>query len=219
MNKNVAILIGVLIVFIVILGAYSLTKKSPQSSTNQAPVTTEKKSTTQTMQGTLRSLLSAGKSQKCTYSNKLKSASINGTVYVANGKIRGDFTSGAEQTKVNGHMIVDSGYSYIWSDMSKQGIKMAIDLQQQQPTGSTANSQTPDINQTFEYKCQGWTEDATMFVLPSTITFSAVTLPGTQPSGATPSGVMTNPAVTCSICDKIPAGSGRDTCRTQLHCQ
>lgn len=218
MNKNVAILIGVLIVFIVIFGTYSLTKKSPQSLTTQTPVTTEKKSTTQTIQGTLKSLLLAGKSQKCTYSNKLESASINGTVYVANGKIRGDFTSGTEQTKVNGHMIMDSGYAYVWSDMNKQGIKMAIDLKQQLPTGSPANSQTPDINQTFEYKCQEWAEDSTMFILPSTITFSTVALPGTQPSGATPSGTI-NPAVACSICDKIPAGSGRDVCRTQLHCQ
>ena len=195
-----------------------MTKKSPQLPNKQALVTQNKPAVTkQTIQGTIKSLLSAGKSQKCTYSNKLQATSVNGTVYVANGKIRGDFTSVSEQTKINGHMIVDSGYSYVWTEMSKQGIKMAID--QQRSTSDSTNNQTPDINQTFTYTCQGWTEDDAIFTLPSDISFSTFALPLAQPSGVAPSNAGAIPSTACSACDNLPVGTVRDACRTQLHCQ
>jgi hypothetical protein len=212
-------IVGILLIILVLgVGAYLLMKKSPQSSTNQAPVATQNKpdSTKQTIQGTLKSLLSAGKSQKCTYSNKAESASINGTIYITSGKMRGDFVSGTEEKKVNGHMIVDGKFSYVWSDLSKQGIKMAYDPNEQAPTSVPANTnnQTPDINQTFAYTCQGWTENNTVFVPPTDITFSEFAMP----SVVVPSDAATNPSA-CSACDNLPEGTTRDTCKTQLNCK
>lgn len=216
MKKIIIILI---ILILLGVGAYLLMGRSYQPPTSQVPVSQNKptSSGTQTIQGTIKSLLSAGKSQKCTYSSNLESGSVGGVVYIANGKMRGDFVSVTEQTKINGHMIVDSGFSYIWTDMNKQGIKMAID-QKVQPTGTSANSQTPDINQTFNYTCQTWTEDNSMFTLPSDISFSTFTLPVVQPSGVAPSNNGTSTSV-CSACDNLPAGSARDTCKAQLGCE
>jgi hypothetical protein len=215
MNKK--IIIVVLILILIAAGAYLLMKKTPQAPVNHAPVTIQNKpanSKSQTMQGTIKSLLTAGKSQKCTYSSQLESSSVEGIVYVTNGKMKGDFTTTSKENKVTGHMIVDGGYSYIWTDLTSKGIKMAIDLQQQ-PSSASANSQAPDINQSFSYTCQGWTPDNTVFAPPSNVSFTTFTLPS---SGAMPSGIQV-PSAACSACDSIPAGAGRDTCRTQLHCQ
>jgi hypothetical protein len=215
----VAIVIGILILFIIGSGAYLALKKSPQPSANKAPVTQNKSadSGAQTVQGTIKSLLSSGKSQKCTYSSNLESASVSGTLYVANGKMRGDFASGTEQAKISGHMIADGGFSYVWTDTSKQGVKMAIDLEQQL-AGFLANNQTLDINQTFAYTCQGWTGDGSVFTLPSDITFSTFALPTVAPSGTVPSSKATNPS-SCLVCDNLPAGSARETCKTQIGCK
>jgi hypothetical protein len=200
------------------VGAYLFTKKSPQSSTNQAPVATQNKSDSekQTIQGTLKSLLSRGKSQKCTYSNKIESASIGGTVYVSDGKMRGDFTTTTEKIKVNGHMIVYGKYFYTWNDLRKEGIKMAYDPNEQAPTSVPVNTsnQAPDINKTFTYTCQGWVTDNAVFTPPSDITFSTFALP----SIVAPSGVETNTSA-CSACENLPEGAARDTCRTQLNCK
>jgi hypothetical protein len=220
MNRNVAIVVGVLILFIIGSGAYLALNKSPQPSTNKSPITQNKPadSETQTVQGTIKSLLSSGKSQKCTYSSNLESASVSGTLYVANGKMRVDFASGTEQAKISGHMIMDSGFSYVWTDMSKQGIKMAIDQKLQQPSGIPAGGQALDVNQTFAYTCQGWIGDGSVFALPSDITFSTFALPAAASSGAVPSSKATNPS-SCSVCDNLPAGTARETCKTQLNCK
>ena len=223
MNKNVAIVVGILILIIVGFAAYSVMKK-PSQPINKVIVTSENKSAasnSQTAQGTLKSLLSSDKSQKCTYSYDRQSTAFSGTVYVAKGKMKGDFDSTSGQSKVAGHMIVDNGYFYIWTDLSNRGIKMAVN-QEQSANVPVSNSQAPDINQSFNYTCQAWTEDDTLFALPSGISFMITTLPAVPSSAgvSTPSGVeTTNPSAYCSACDKFPAGSGRDACRTQLHCQ
>jgi hypothetical protein len=223
MNKNVAIVVGILILIIVGFVAYSAMKK-PSQPINKAMVTSENKpaasNSQTTAQGTLKSLLSSGKSQKCTYSYSRQSTTVSGTVYVANGKMRGDFVSPSGQSKVTGHMIIDGGYFYVWTDLSNSGIKMAVN-QEQPANAPVSNSQTPDINQSFTYSCQGWAEDDTLFVLPSSISFVTTTLPVAPSSSGvgTPSGAGVNPSSYCSACDNIPAGPGRDACRTQLHCQ
>jgi len=196
-----------------------MTKKSSQPSENKVSTTASKPtaSAKQTAQGTIKSLLSSGKAQKCTYSSKLQSTSISGTVYVANGKMKGDFTTVSGENNINGHMNIDGKYFYVWTDLRNRGIKMA--LNQQQPTGAPSSSSngTPDINQTFNYVCQGWTEDDTVFALPPTISFSMIEVP-TLPSGTASPSSGTNSS-TCSVCNNIPAGSARDACKTQLHCQ
>jgi hypothetical protein len=217
-NKKVTIIIVILI--LIGAGAYLLMKKVPQLPNNQTTVTQNKPATTgQTMQGTLKSLLSSGKSQKCEYVNKTEATSVSGTVYISNGKMKGDFTTVSGENKITGHMIVNSGYSYVWTDMmTKRGIKMAINQQQQQPSGVPANNQALDMNKTFTYTCQGWTEDNTVFTPPSDISFSTFALPPVRPSGVVPSNAGANPSA-CSACDNLPAGAAKDACKTQLHCQ
>lgn len=223
MNRNVAILIGILI--LCGIGAYFLTRKLPQTSSNQVPAVSQDKSVNadkKTTEGTLKSLLLSGKPQKCTYSAVTDSVSVTGVVYVANSNLRGDYFSASGEMKTGGHVIVSGQYSYVWTDNSKQGFKVAVDLQQEQLSGTSSadkvDSQTLDLSQKLNYSCQNWTVNESVFVPPSDITFSALTLPSASPSGITVPATEDGSSA-CLVCDSLPAGSTRDTCKTQLNCQ
>jgi hypothetical protein len=218
MNKKTGIVIGIVILLLLLLGVGIFLMKKPQSQI-QTPKT-EQPGTTQnaapeTAQGTLKSLLAMGKSVQCSFSNAATdSAKVSGTLYVAGGKMRGDFQSTSGDTSINSHMIADSQNSYIWTDMNKQGFKFSITNQQQ--TNTAVKSQGPDMNQTIDYSCQDWVTDSSVFTLPSDITFSSFAVPTiTNTTGTSPTGVSSQ----CAVCDNIPAGSGRDACKAQLHCQ
>lgn len=124
--------------------------------------------------------------------------------------MRGDFTAKEASTTVSGHMIVVNNESYTWTDLSKQGIKMAINTSEAEASAGSENSnQSVDLNQNVSYHCSAWAEDASKFSLPTDITFTSFTVPSA-------SGV---PGNACAACNNLPAGSAQTACREQLHCQ
>jgi len=213
MNKN--ILLGVVILLVLVAGGGAF--MAMQKSTKQPAAEQSQSAKSQTMEGTLKNLLTGGKSLKCTYTSKTASVSVDTIVYVANGKIRGDFTSKSSQTAVKGHMIIDGQYSYMWTDMSKQGFKVAIDQNQPTPGANESLGQSPSLNQSYTYSCSGWSVDASAFVLPSDITFSTMTVPTQSPSSQP--DVSQAPSAACAYCDQATSDAAKTACRAQLHCQ
>jgi hypothetical protein len=215
-NKKLVIVAIVLI--LIAVGAYAFIKKAPQANKDQKTVKTQDDTTKATdkemLQGTLKSLLTAGKSQKCTYSANQDNASMNGTLYVADGKMRGDFVSGIEEEKVNGHMIVNGEYSYVWTDKSDKGMKMKFNLEDQAKAVAEANSQALNLNQEYNYDCQGWARDPSVFTPPANISFETFAIP----SIAIPTG-SEDESPACAACDSAPEGEIRDTCKTKLNCK
>ena len=62
----------------------------------------------------------------------------NGVVYTADGKVRGDFNTKADEgTPTESHMIQDGEFGYIWS--GNQGTKIKVDTTEASPT--TGNQQ------------------------------------------------------------------------------
>ena len=219
--KKTGLIIGIIIILLIIVGAFFLTKKSavqtPVTQNQTQTQATEKSpastNNSQTIESSLKDLLTGGKSVACTYSNKLESATINGKVYVANGKMRGDFeTTTSDKVAVKGHMVVDAQTSYVWTDMSNQGMKVSLN-NLPKPTGTKSN--TPDINQKMNYTCENWNADASVFALPSNITFREITIPSVPSIGAAAGDLSSQ----CGVCNNVPAGPGREACRTQFSCK
>ncbi len=214
MNKKVLVIVVVLLLLLG-GGAYvmSRTSSAPASGTTMTASPTAAPTTAQT-QGTLKSLLTAGKPQTCTFTSQ--NGNTTGTLYVADGKMAGDFTTTTQGNTVTAHVIVASGFSYVWTGMTKMGFKMALtDLQ---PTPGQ-NSQSVGLNETVSYSCKDWSTDTTKFTLPTDMTFSTIKIPTTSvQTGATTSG-GTGASSACSACDNIPAGAAQTACKTQLHCQ
>ncbi len=211
MNTKIILVIGLLI--LIGGGIFFLTKKS------SSPVTTTGNQTGNAIEGTLKSLLTGGKSVKCTFTNQVEGATSEGTVYVAGEKMRGDFKTNTQGASSNSHMIVDSQFSYIWTDESNQGFKFPVGSEASPGTqgtadeGASANNQPINLDEKVNYSCQDWSTDNSLFTLPSNVTFSTFTIPGA--SGSPESNQPSNP---CAACANLPA-EAQQACKTQLNCE
>lgn len=169
MNKKVILIIIAIIViallgFVVVKGSKTTT---PAVTTQTASAVSPTVATTETgnVKGTIKSLMTAGKTEVCSYTNQVNGANITGKMYVADGKMRGDFTvvnSGKNET-VTSHMIINDGQTmYAWTDLSARGMKMSLTA----AAGATAStSGSPDMNQEVQFSCSPWMPDASMFTL------------------------------------------------------
>lgn len=211
MTKTNLILAVVIVVAIIGGGIYVVSKKGGEGI---ALTDTSSKMS-------LKALLSSGKEQTCTFSDGSGAAASNGTVYFANGKMRGDFVSVPESgVETMSHMIVDGNTSYIWTDGMPQGFKMSFDAVKD---GNTDTQKGVDINHEYDYKCTSASPNASLFELPKNITFSdmSVMMQGIQ-GGATSDGVKTTdamPTLQCSQCDLIPDPTAKKQCQIALGCK
>lgn len=235
MNKKIIIPIAAVILIILGASLFLLTKSSSKPSIsnqektagqNTVPSQSTTSNKTETIQGTLKSLLTANKSIKCTFLSKTKTSTTEGTVYASGGKARSDFKSTTDKITMTGHTITDKEFSYFWTDSSKQGMKIPFNQPTPKTTPSTstgsAEYQTSDINQNYTYSCQDWTENPAQFILPSDITFSTFAIPSiTIPSGTatSPKAGSEDTSSACSACDNLPEGQTKDACKTQLNCK
>lgn len=166
----------------------------------------------------LKSLIASQSPQRCTFSNEgmTEGASSSGTVYVAGGKMRGDFVSTAGGHTSNSHMVVEGGASYVWTDEMAQGFKMSFDAMSQPQNN---NAQTVDPNADVDYSCSYWGVDSSVFVLPTNITFQDMSamMPPAAVDGE--GSVQTSNSSQCAACDQAPNESTRAQCRAALQCQ
>lgn len=227
--KNKKIIISVIIIILLLIGGGIFlmselrVKQSPtpvqqtgQPATNTTTTNTGPK--LEQVEGTMKSLLSGGKTQKCTFSYNTDNSTITGQVYVANGKIREEFQSTSTTGPINGHMIVYNQEAFMWTDQMNRGFKFSIG---EQPTPAVKNDKTPDINKEMSFDCLPWSEDASMFTVPANITFQSMAAPvapitGTAGQTGTGSSNLSNQ---CAVCNNVPEGPGREACKTQLKCQ
>lgn len=216
MNKKIIPIVIILLLLVIGVAAIlMMTKKStPQDSTNTIPKEAQngEGSKGQTIEGTLKSLLTGGKSQKCTFGNSTEKTTVNGTFYISKGKMRGDFKSTSGEIDMNTHMIVDSSFSYMWTDKTNQGFKFPIE--EQEKTAPSQDNQPVDLNEKMNYTCSDWREDSSLFSLPANITFQSFVIPTLAPTGSAGGSVDK-----CSVCNSLPAGDAQDACKTQLNCQ
>ena len=217
MNKKLGVIIVIIVLLLLGGGAYVMMSKSKsaQPPTATTPQPTETTTTASQVRGTLKGLLTSALPQTCSFTND---TGASGSVYVSGGKMRGDFTATNQGKTFSGHMIIDSGYSYLWSDAMPRGMKIA--MSDVQPTGTATNNQSMDVNQTVSYSCKPWVPDSSMFTLPANVTFTTFTMPkGVGTTGAmTPPSSAGAPSSACAACDNLPAGPAQTACKTQLNC-
>lgn len=175
MSRRIKLIIAaVVVVILVLIAGFSFLKKSQNDATaglakaqNAEPV------------GTLKSLLSMGKVQKCDISYSNDRGKTSGTIYVSGKKMRGDFTVVDQNNKqMDSHIITDETYIYSWSGTSPQGVKTKVEA--------------AIIDQQVQSKCASWSVDSSKFTPPANIQFrdlSTINAPVMQtqpPSSGTP---------------------------------
>lgn len=157
----------------------------------------------------LKDLMGMGKSQKCTWSVAEGDNKSEGMVYVDGEKFRQDITAVQDDgTEILAYVVSDGEWIYQWSSASKEGTKMQISemekMGQEAQTGGGANDQRKideEINQNFDYNCEGWNADASKFVVPSDVVFTDMTemIKNLQQNSQQ---MMQN---VCQMCDSLPA--------------
>lgn len=225
------IISGVIAVLVVVGGAVLYAKDKTVTSQVSAPTAS---SVVQPGSGSsLKDLLAKTTPTKCTVSSTNDTSDASGVVYVANGKMRSDFTSTMKNGNLAGkvvvaHMIVDADTSYMWGDGEmKMGIKMARQsmLEVNPDAANTPQSQAAmDMNEKSDYHCDGWTADEALFTPPANVQFqdmSKMMQPTQMETGASTGGrqQMTAEQMSqmCGACDN--AGESKAQCRAALGCK
>ena len=172
MNKT-----SLIVVAVVLIGAgawYMMSSNDTGTEVTDSSVESTSEAETGTVAGkrSMRDLMAMDTPQMCTFNHETEAAASAGTVYTANGKMRGDFNSATDAGNVESHMIMDGGHMYMWSSAMPQGMKMAVDQNARAGTGAGASQgQMVDYNQALDYNCQPWSADASMFIRPGGVEF------------------------------------------------
>lgn len=184
-----------------------------ETSSSLAP-SVQSSPSAQTQKMSLKDIWSRGSSQKCTF-NDLPSKTT-GTIYVAQGKMKGDFNSNVANTSTFSHVIVQNQQSYIWVDGQTNGMKIAVNSEQ---IGKQASSSSQiNLDQKYDVSCEGWRLDDSVFNLPQGVNFQDMSSL-LQSNTAKPSGTpQLDLKAACGACDKLN-GSAKDQCRQALSCQ
>lgn len=123
--------------------------------------------------GSLASLFAMNGSYTCSINSKDPNSATDGTVYISNGSVRGDFLSSVSTNggqSVQAHMIKTGNDVFIWSDVMPQGIKMNAAMMMS-GSGSSANNPGFDPNVSVDYSCEPAALDARLFVAPVDVQF------------------------------------------------
>lgn len=198
MNKVIAIVAVIIIIAGGIWFFIQNQSKTDQTKTDTSSAQTEEKVSEES--SSLKNLMSLGKSQKCEFSTVEEGVTSSGTFYVANNKARGDFQSTVAGTTTKSHMIVDSTYSWLWSDDSNQGMKFAVDQTQTE----TNQTQSVDPNKNYKFNCDSWKTDNSLFTPPANITFSEFKMPEIPTQSPSSSGEKMDLS---AICNSLPEPS------------
>jgi len=113
---------------------------------------------------------------KCEVKQALSDFESTGTVYMNEGKLRGEFSTVAEGRKMDSSFIMKEGYTYNWSSIVPMGVKVKIPEKGMTGDINTNTSGTYSWNaeQIGEYNCEEWKVDEAMFELPTNIKFTEI---------------------------------------------
>lgn len=116
----------------------------------------------------LTELLARPDARTCSIETVAGGALTEGMIYVAGGKMRGDFTTTSGNQTTKSHLLVDGNMSYLWTDSSNQGFYIPFETMTGEGTSGI------DASAKMEYACKPWAVEENKFVLPTTVSFYGV---------------------------------------------
>lgn len=170
------IIIGILIVAVLAGAVFYFTQSGKEQVLSENPTSLAQPQTPivggQKIAGSMKDLVAKGESLRCVFNRDTQFAKTLGYVYVADGKVRADFTvtpTVAQAAPFTASMIADNDTSYVWSSVMKDGFKI--------PTKTELEPKSEDIvdgvdySQTLDFTCEKWSKDFGAFNPPANISF------------------------------------------------
>ncbi|OGM92511.1 hypothetical protein A2755_00240 [Candidatus Wolfebacteria bacterium RIFCSPHIGHO2_01_FULL_48_22] len=156
--KTIGWIVGIVVVAAVVYFAVSAGPSHVPTGDMQG----EQVSNTDGSPTTMRQMLS-GPSRTCTFSDVTEDASSQGTIYAANGNMRGDFSATSQGTVYASHMIIKDDTVYTWMDGMEGGYMMTMSamMDGEKPQGAV------DPDKQIDFDCNSWSPDSSKFNLPN----------------------------------------------------
>lgn len=169
---KINIIVYIITTVVIAGGVYLITSNNSQDENNSQVIeqTTANQEDSQIVSASMKELVSLGKSLQCTFESNTEFAKTSGVVYVADGKVRGNFrvtVSSLGNNSFDAYMIADASNTYVWSTLAKSGFKAPIQKEVQTQPGQEG----VDYNQVLTYTCTSWQTDQTLFTPPSDVVF------------------------------------------------
>ncbi len=126
--------------------------------------------------GSLSALLALARNLECAVANDADPQSTSeGTVFISEGNIRGDFLTGPRGEQVLSSLIVRDNTMYLWSTIDGEtwGMKSSLTTATVDPAAPQLETQEPiGLEDDIRYDCKPWTAvDGSVFVPPGEVLF------------------------------------------------
>ena len=205
MSRTVLTVVALVAITLLGFGIYS--NVSQRSATPSPTAESNSDLQTDVQAQSLADFIDSANNQQCTFTDT--EAETSGTIYVANGQLRGDFTSSAEGESVVAHVISNNQEVYLWMDGVDEAYQTSMDsiseLSGELPLGDLIS---PDDD--VDYECSPWAVDPAVFELPDKNFTDLSTLLEAV-------GGSENNALQCAACDSL-SGEVQMQCRAALSC-
>lgn len=232
--KKILIVSTLVALALALLAIFLLFKPSAKVVDNNDSLSTVGNSTSDTNantapihgKGSLTSLLALAKNLECTisYIASTSEPAIEGSYFVSDGKMRGDFVIPNEGNDIVSSLIVVNDMLYSWSMIDGQSYGMKMSLAESQKVKNDDNA--PDSNEAVpleadvDYTCKPWLiVDGSIFEPPSDVLFkeydSAVQRGMEDGMIYSQSSTTQTP---CGLCEQVPAGESKDQCKRNFKC-
>ncbi|MEK7595047.1 MAG: hypothetical protein AAB443_00440 [Patescibacteria group bacterium] len=229
-NKTLAIIVFALLILLS-LGFYIVTKSSTSKESIKKPgeneLTTQQEETKtekQEIKGSLFDLIGLNKTLKCSYSSD--TYKMRGESYISGKNVRTNASIDVNGQAMDTYMITDGTWLYSWTSASKMGTKMNLEelkKSMETPTTTPAEDAIPNAQteknyeaykNEFNYDCNTWLADNSVFAIPSDITFTDLgqTLNNLMPKNSNAKESA------CKACDMINDEASKTQCKKQLGC-
>ncbi|MDO8552654.1 MAG: hypothetical protein Q7S01_03965 [bacterium] len=186
-QKSWLIVGGIIIALILVWGIWYFTKpnnapietqnQTATSGTNEtntaAPATATSGGTVGT--NTFRSIFTQTGSHQCSYEQVTSDGKASSVIYIADGKMRGEFRTTIGAASAANLMVYSGGILYTWKEGSttgkKSSIKSLADLPQAIPTDLTSGAGFGTSLDNVSWDCHVWSKDPSILAVPSYVKF------------------------------------------------
>jgi len=162
--------IWVIVILVVLVGGYFLLSGGKsEPAMEEGPEMTEKKMAFSDF------IKNPGGSYRCDVKMALSDFENSGVVYISGNMLRGEFTTVAEGMEVTTYIINRDGYTYTWSSATPgTGYKIMVAGESGSPDAPPAGTYSWDASQIGDYNCVEWQVDASVFAVPTNVTFQEI---------------------------------------------
>ncbi|MFA5986132.1 MAG: hypothetical protein WC819_02160 [Parcubacteria group bacterium] len=229
MKKNIVVM-TMLFGAVIMLSACSA--KLPAQEQIQETVNTaqqkvaEVKEGSEKVTGSIKDIMLMGGAVKCTWEDG--ESGMSGITYVDGEKMNSktmNMPVGVNGEIGEAYAISDGTWLYMWTSTSLQGTKMKMEKEdlakaagniQKENTGDIKGDGAMDMNAKYNYDCEKWNADATLFVPPTNVTFTDLSAMMEQMSAPVKEGAGAGGGVDMKqICNML-SGQDKIDCEAQF---